>query len=67
MNDSDGGFVSKNIEIDNLPRVVDRFLSTYAHLRGATKKSVIRQSLIEFAKNHQEDLERLVKGEIKNG
>lgn len=43
---------NRNVEIKDLPVATNNILNTLAKIRGVTKVVIVRESLIEYAKNH---------------
>lgn len=64
---TDDGFIDQNIEVNHLPRRVDNLLKTLAHLRGSTKKALIREAIIEFVDRHKGEIVATVGGGTKRG
>ncbi len=59
---TDEGFIDQNIEVNHLPRRVDNLLKTLAHLRGMTKKAIVREALVEYVDRHQSEISKLAAG-----
>jgi predicted DNA-binding protein len=47
---------TRNIEIKDLPMATNNILNTLARLRGSTKIVIVREALIEYARNHMKEL-----------
>jgi hypothetical protein len=47
---------TRNIEIKDLPMSSNNILNTLARLRGVTKIVIVREALVEYAKNHLQDI-----------
>jgi hypothetical protein len=54
-----------NVLLRDIPEDTDRILNALAFMRGVRKWEVTRDALVEYAKRHKGDLEKLAKGVVK--
>jgi len=54
----------RHILVRDVPSDVDNVLNTIASLKGVPKWTIIREALIEYVRNHRNDVTKLAKARI---
>ena len=47
---------TRNIQIKDLPIATNNIINTLARLRGCTKIVIVREALVEYGKNHMNEI-----------
>lgn len=56
-----------NIEVHGLPVSANRTLNALARIRGTTKRIIVREALMEYARVHEKDLRQIAERQRVSG
>lgn len=55
----------RNYLIRDIPHEVDHILNTLATMRGIRKWEIVREAMVEYAKNHRDNIAKLASLRVK--